>query len=81
MGENKDAKEPRPPGAQDKPAGGPKPDAEATSSETLAEIEAAEKVPTGSGADSESSPLETSSPEPNVEGGGRADGRDSGGPM
>ncbi|HZI18899.1 MAG TPA: hypothetical protein VEY09_09910 [Pyrinomonadaceae bacterium] len=57
------------------------PDADATSSETLEDVEAGEKVSTGSGVGSESSPLETSSPEPETGGGSRADGSDSGGPM
>jgi hypothetical protein len=57
-----------------------RPDADATSSETLKDVEAAEKVSTGSGLGAENSPLETSSPEP--EGGGsRADGSEDGGPM
>jgi hypothetical protein len=56
----------------------PERDAEATSSETLSDIEASEKV--GSAGGSESSPLETSSPRPDGDG-GRADGSDTGGPM
>jgi hypothetical protein len=57
-------------------------DDEATSSETLSDIEASEKVSTGGGGSgSDSSPLETSSPEPDSGGEGRADGSDSGGPM
>ena len=57
-------------------------DAEATSSETLSDIEANEKVSGGvTGAGSESSPLEGSSPKPDSGGEGRADGSDSGGPM
>ena len=60
----------------------PKRDAEATSSETLSDIEESEKVSTGGGADTSSSDLEGSSPEPDAGGGGgRADGSDSGGPM
>ncbi len=59
----------------------PKRDAEATSSETLSDVEEGEKVSTGSGAGSGSSPLEGSSPKPTTEGGGRADGSDTGGPM
>ncbi|HZT58571.1 MAG TPA: hypothetical protein VFA21_08105 [Pyrinomonadaceae bacterium] len=51
----------------------PERDAEATSSETLSDIEASEKVSDADVGDSESSPLETSSPNP--------DGGDSGGPM
>jgi hypothetical protein len=54
-------------------------DAEATSSETLSDIESNEKVSGGGG--SESSPLETSSPKPDAGGEGRADGSESGGPM
>jgi hypothetical protein len=56
-------------------------DAEATSSETLSDIESSEKVTGGSAGGSESSPLEGSSPKPDSGGGGRADGSDSGGPM
>ena len=55
-------------------------DAEATSTETLADIEESEKVSTG-GAASESSPLETSTPSPDAGGEGRADGSETGGPM
>lgn len=61
--------------------GTPKRDEQATSSETLSDIEESEKVSTGSGAGSESSSLEGSSPRPTSEGGGRADGSDTGGPM
>jgi hypothetical protein len=57
----------------------PERDAEATSSETLSDIEASEKV-SGAGG-SESSPLETSSPSPDGGDGGHADGSDKGGPM
>jgi hypothetical protein len=55
---------------------------EATSSETLHDVEESEKV-TGGGAGSGSgaSDLEGSSPRPVTEGGGRADGSDTGGPM
>ena len=56
-------------------------DAEATSSETLSDIEESEKVSTGGGAGSESSPLETSTPRPDAGGEGRADGSETGGPM
>lgn len=56
-------------------------DAEATSSETLSDIESNEKVSSGGGGSSESSPLETSSPEPDAGGEGRADGSETGGPM
>ncbi|HVF44618.1 MAG TPA: hypothetical protein VM936_16465 [Pyrinomonadaceae bacterium] len=57
-------------------------DEEATSGETLSDIEENEKVSTGgsSGSDGGSS-LEGSSPEPDSGGEGRADGSDSGGPM
>ncbi len=62
--------------------GGTQPrDAEATSSETLKDIEAGEKVTGGSAGGSQSSQLEGSSPKPDSGGGGRADGGDSGGPM
>jgi hypothetical protein len=57
----------------------PERDAEATSDETLSDIEASEKV--SSGGASESSPFETSTPDPDAGGGGRADGSDTGGPM
>jgi hypothetical protein len=56
-------------------------DAEATSSETLSDIESNEKVSSGGGGSSESSPLETSSPKPDAGGEGSADGSESGGPM
>lgn len=56
-------------------------DEEATSSETLSDIEANEKVSTGGSSGSDSSPLETSSPEPDSGGEGRADGSETGGPM
>ncbi len=62
-------------------SGTQKRDEEATSSETLSDIEESEKVPGGSAGGSESSPLETSTPKPDPGGGGRADGSDSGGPM
>ena len=55
-------------------------DDEATSSETLSDIEENEKVSTGSSS-SESSPLETNSPDPDAGGEGRADGSETGGPM
>jgi hypothetical protein len=55
-------------------------DAEATSSETLSDIESNEKV-RGGGGGSESSPLETSSPKPDAGGEGSADGSETGGPM
>jgi hypothetical protein len=57
-------------------------DAEATSSETLSDIEASEKVSGGGSAGgSDSSSLETSSPKPDSGGEGRADGSETGGPM
>ena len=59
----------------------PERDAEATSSETLSDIEASEKVSDAGAGGSESSPLETSSPEPDAGGEGRADGSETGGPM
>jgi hypothetical protein len=61
--------------------GTPARDAEATSSETLSDIESSEKVKGGAAGSSESSPLEGSSPNPDSGGEGRADGSDSGGPM
>ena len=70
MGESRDAK----------PAGGALPktegdtpgtrDKEATSSETLSDVEGSEKVSGGSAGGSGSSPLEGSSPRPSTEGGG-----------
>jgi hypothetical protein len=58
-------------------------DEEATSSETLSDIEANEKVGTtgGAGGSDSGSPLEGSSPEPDSGGEGRADGSETGGPM
>jgi hypothetical protein len=56
-------------------------DAEATSSETLSDIESGEKVSGGSAGGAESSPLETSSPRPDGDDEGRADGSDTGDPM
>ena len=62
--------------------GTPERDAEATSGETLSDIESSEKVSGGGSAGgSESSSLEGSSPKPDSGGEGRADGSDSGGPM
>ncbi len=62
--------------------GGPQPrDAEATSSETLSDIESSEKVTGGSAGGAGSSPLEGSSPKPDSGGEGRADGSETGGPM
>ena len=73
-------------GAGDKAetSGTPKRDEEATSSETLSDVEETEKVGTGgSGSGSgDGGALEGSSPRPTTEGGGgRADGSDTGGPM
>ena len=56
-------------------------DAEATSSETLSDIEANEKVSGGSIVSDGGSQLEGSSPEPDSGGEGRADGSETGGPM
>jgi hypothetical protein len=61
--------------------GTPERDAEATSSETLSDIEASEKVSTGSSGESTGSALEGSSPKPDTGGEGRADGSETGGPM
>ena len=73
--------ETRDPKASTEGGGTPERDAEATSSETLSDIEANEKVTGGNAGGSESSPLEGSSPKPDSGGEGRADGSDSGGPM
>jgi hypothetical protein len=68
------------PNAQDESAGTR--DAEATSSETLSDIEENEKVSTGgSSSGSDSSSLETNSPDTGASGEGRADGSETGGPM
>lgn len=62
--------------------GTPERDAEATSSETLSDIESNEKVSTTGGSGSSTgSALEGSSPKPDTGGEGRADGSDTGGPM
>jgi hypothetical protein len=64
--------------------GTPKRDEEATSSETLSDLEESTKVSGGgSGSDSSSGSLEGSTPAPDAggSGGGRADGSDTGGPM
>ena len=61
--------------------GTPRRDAEATSSETLSDIEEKERVRGGGAGGSESSPLETSTPRPDAGGEGRADGSETGGPM
>ncbi len=69
------------PNAHDDESAGTR-DAEATSSETLSDIEENEKVSTGgSSSGSDSSSLETSSPKPDSGGEGRADGSETGGPM
>ena len=76
MEEKKDPKAPAEGG------GTPARDAEATSSETLSDIEASEKVGGGGSAGgSGSSPLEGSTPKPDSGGEGRADGSETGGPM
>jgi len=62
--------------------GTPERDAEATSSETLSDVEEKEKVSTGGSGSGDGGALEGSSPRPTTEGGGgRADGSDTGGPM
>jgi hypothetical protein len=58
----------------------PRRDDEATSSETLSDIEETENVPSGSSSDT-GSPLEGSTPRPSTNPDGRADGSDTGGPM
>jgi hypothetical protein len=73
--------ETRDPNAPAEGGGTPERDAEATSSETLSDIEAGEKVSTGGSGESTGSALEGSSPKPDSGGEGRADGSDSGGPM
>ncbi|MDQ3744534.1 MAG: hypothetical protein M3444_09140 [Acidobacteriota bacterium] len=78
MEETKETNESSAPGEG---GGTPQRDAEATSGETLSDIEESEKVSTGGGAGSESSPLETSTPSPDAGGSGRADGSETGGPM
>jgi hypothetical protein len=65
---------------QQEDSGTPERDAEATSSETLEDIEESTKVSTGSGAGSSSGDAEVNSPKPDG-GEGRADGSDMGGPM
>ena len=69
------------PKASTEGGGTPERDAEATSSETLSDIEANEKVGGAGASGAGSSPLEGSSPKPDSGGEGRADGSDSGGPM
>jgi hypothetical protein len=62
--------------------GTPERDEDATSSETLSDIEEGEKVSTGGGgSDSSSGELEGSTPRPGGGGEGSADGSDTGGPM
>jgi hypothetical protein len=76
-----ETKQPKPPTDAATGGGTPKRDAEATSSETLSDLEDKSKVSTGSSG-SGSSSLEGSSPRPDTGGGGgRADGSDTGGPM
>ena len=70
--------ETRDPKASTEGGGTPERDAEATSSETLSDVEASEKVTGGGGT---GSPLEGSSPKPDSGGEGRADGSETGGPM
>jgi hypothetical protein len=75
-----ETKDPNAHDAQDEGAGTR--DAEATNSETLSDIEANEKVTGGGSIVSDGgSQLETSSPEPDAGGEGRADGSETGGPM
>ncbi len=73
--------ETRDPKASTEGGGTPERDAEATSPETLSDIEENTEVNTGSAGGAESSPLEGSSPNPDSGGGGRADGSETGGPM
>jgi len=73
-----ETKDPKTTATTGEAGGTPQRDAEATSSETLGDIEESEQV---KGSGSTGSPLEGSSPRPNTEGGGRADGSDTGGPM
>ena len=74
--------ETRDPKASAEGGGTPERDAEATSSETLSDIESNETVTGGGSAgSSESSSLEGSSPKPDSGGEGRADGSETGGPM
>ncbi|HWW77490.1 MAG TPA: hypothetical protein VNZ44_18960 [Pyrinomonadaceae bacterium] len=75
MEESKDPK------ASAEGGGTPERDAEATSSETLSDIERSEEVTGGSAGGSGSSSLEGSSPKPDSGGEGRADGSETGGPM
>jgi hypothetical protein len=73
--------ETRDPRASTAGGGTPERDAEATSSETLSDIEENARVSTGGDGQSTSSPLEGSSPKPDAGGEGRADGSETGGPM
>ena len=75
MGETRD------PQASTEGGGTPERDAEATSSETLSDIEENEKVKTGGPGGGTGSSLEGSSPKPDSGGEGRADGSETGGPM
>ncbi|HJQ33818.1 MAG TPA: hypothetical protein VJ866_16670 [Pyrinomonadaceae bacterium] len=74
-----ESRDPKAPAEGD--GGTPERDAEATSSETLSDIEQSEKVTGGSAVGSESSSLEGASPKPDSGGEGRADGSETGGPM
>jgi hypothetical protein len=69
------------PKASTEGGGTPERDAEATSSETLSDIEENEKVSTGGSGESSGGQLETSTPRPDSGGEGRADGSETGGPM
>jgi hypothetical protein len=73
--------ETREPKASTEGGGTPERDAEATSSETLSDIEENTRVSTGGAGESTGSSLEGSSPEPDSGGEGRADGSETGGPM
>ena len=73
--------ETRDPQASTEGGGTPERDAEATSRETLSDIEASERVDTGGPDDTSGGQLETSTPRPDSGGAGRADGSETGGPM
>ena len=85
MEERKDAAASTGAGDKAETGGTPKRDAEATSSETLSDVEETEKVGAGGGGSGsgDGGALEGSSPRPTSGegGGGRADGSDTGGPM
>ena len=80
MGENRD---PKTPAAGRQGDAAPERDEEATSSETLADLEESSKVSDSGPATESSGQLEGSTPSPRPDGGdgGRADGGDTGGPM